>query len=43
VAAAVQAGATLIELGGPLATDLDTPDDLLLAQARIDPPRPIRG
>jgi 2-phospho-L-lactate guanylyltransferase len=34
VAAAVAAGARLIELDGPLAEDIDTPDDLLLAQAR---------
>jgi 2-phospho-L-lactate guanylyltransferase len=33
-AAAVAAGARLIELDGPLAEDIDTPDDLLLAQAR---------
>ena len=32
-AAAVAAGAQLIELDGPLTDDLDTPDDLLLAQA----------
>ncbi len=31
--AAGAAGARLIELGGPLALDVDTPDDLLLAQA----------
>ncbi len=34
VAAAMAAGARLIELGGPLTEDLDTPEDLLLAQAR---------
>jgi 2-phospho-L-lactate guanylyltransferase len=34
VAAAAAAGARLIELGGPLTDDLDTPEDLLLAQAR---------
>lgn len=34
--AAVEAGAGLVELGGPLAMDLDTPDDLLLIEA-IDP------
>lgn len=32
-AAARAAGAALIERGGPLIMDLDTPDDLLLAQA----------
>ncbi len=41
--AAVEAGATLVELGGPLTTDLDTPDDLLLAQASAARARPIRG
>lgn len=33
-AAAAAVGATLVELDGPLTEDLDTPDDLLLAQAR---------
>jgi 2-phospho-L-lactate guanylyltransferase len=33
-AAAVAAGARLIELDGPLTEDIDTPDDLLFAQAR---------
>jgi len=33
-AAAAAAGAHLIELDGPLSEDIDTPDDLLLAQAR---------
>jgi 2-phospho-L-lactate/phosphoenolpyruvate guanylyltransferase len=33
VRAATTAAATLVELGGPLALDLDTPEDLLLAQA----------
>ena len=33
VAAARAAGATVVELDGPLADDLDTPEDLLLAQA----------
>ncbi len=33
-AAAAAAGATLVELDGPLTEDLDTPDDLLLAQTR---------
>jgi 2-phospho-L-lactate guanylyltransferase len=41
VAAAVAAGAEVVELGGPLADDLDTPEDLLLAQAEI--PEVIRG
>jgi 2-phospho-L-lactate guanylyltransferase len=31
-ASAAAAGARLVELGGPLAIDLDTPDDLLLVQ-----------
>ncbi len=35
VAAAAAAGAELVELGGPLALDLDTPDDLLLAEASL--------
>ncbi|HUQ77557.1 MAG TPA: 2-phospho-L-lactate guanylyltransferase [Patescibacteria group bacterium] len=35
VAAATAAGADLVELGGPLALDLDTPDDLLLAEASL--------
>ena len=30
-----EAGAVLVELGGPLALDLDTPDDLLLAEERL--------
>jgi 2-phospho-L-lactate guanylyltransferase len=35
-AAAAQAvGARLVELGGPLALDVDTPDDLLLAEASL--------
>ncbi len=33
-AAAAAAGARLVELGGPLSADLDTPEDLLLAEAR---------
>jgi 2-phospho-L-lactate/phosphoenolpyruvate guanylyltransferase len=33
-AAAADVGARFIELDGPLAYDLDTPDDLLLAQAQ---------
>lgn len=39
-AAAAAAGAELIELGGPLALDLDTPDDLLLAEASLRRNRP---
>jgi 2-phospho-L-lactate guanylyltransferase len=35
VAAAAAAGATLVELDGPLTVDLDTPDDLLLAEASL--------
>jgi 2-phospho-L-lactate guanylyltransferase len=35
VTAAIAAGADLVELGGPLALDLDTPDDLLLAEASL--------
>jgi 2-phospho-L-lactate guanylyltransferase (CobY/MobA/RfbA family) len=38
VAAARNAGATLIEVGGPLTVDLDTPDDLLLAETTVDEP-----
>jgi 2-phospho-L-lactate guanylyltransferase len=34
-AAARAAGARLVVLGGPLALDLDTPDDLLLAEATL--------
>ncbi len=34
-AAATAAGARLVELGGPLALDVDTPDDLLLAEASL--------
>jgi 2-phospho-L-lactate guanylyltransferase len=39
VAAAKMAEARLVELGGPLALDVDTPDDLLLAEAslRVEP------
>ena len=36
-AAAHAAGAELIELGGPLTLDLDTPDDLLLSEASLRP------
>jgi 2-phospho-L-lactate guanylyltransferase len=35
VAAAEAAGARLVELGGPLTVDIDTPDDLLLAEASL--------
>jgi 2-phospho-L-lactate/phosphoenolpyruvate guanylyltransferase len=35
VAAAEAAGARLVELDGPLALDVDTPDDLLLAEASL--------
>jgi 2-phospho-L-lactate guanylyltransferase len=35
VAAAGAAGARLVELDGPLALDIDTPDDLLLAEASL--------
>jgi len=35
VAAAHAAGARLVELDGPLALDVDTPDDLLLAEASL--------
>lgn len=34
-AAAAAAGARLVELDGPLALDLDTPEDLLLAEASL--------
>jgi 2-phospho-L-lactate guanylyltransferase len=34
-AAATAAGARLSELDGPLSEDIDTPDDLLLAQAQV--------
>ncbi|HEX5823513.1 MAG TPA: 2-phospho-L-lactate guanylyltransferase [Candidatus Limnocylindrales bacterium] len=37
VAAAAMAGARLVVLDGPLALDLDTPDDLLLAEASLRP------
>ena len=39
--AAIAAGARLVELDGPLAVDLDTPDDLLLVEA--DDPAFARG
>jgi 2-phospho-L-lactate/phosphoenolpyruvate guanylyltransferase len=35
LAAARESGARLVELGGPLMNDLDTPDDLLLAEATL--------
>jgi 2-phospho-L-lactate guanylyltransferase len=37
--AARAAGAELVELGGPLALDLDTPDDLLMAEASLQAAR----
>jgi 2-phospho-L-lactate guanylyltransferase len=43
LAAATAAGATLVELDGPLSVDLDTPDDLLLAQATTDVAESIGG
>jgi 2-phospho-L-lactate guanylyltransferase (CobY/MobA/RfbA family) len=42
-AAAAMAGATYIELDGPLTIDLDTPDDLLLAETTKDIPESIGG
>jgi len=39
-AAAAEVGATYLEVGGTLALDLDTPDDLLLAGDPGDPPAP---
>ena len=41
VAAAAAAGARVVELDGPLSEDVDTPDDLLLAQAHAT--ESIRG
>jgi 2-phospho-L-lactate guanylyltransferase len=41
VGAARDAGARIVELGGPLALDLDTPDDLLLAERLA--PRAVHG
>jgi len=41
--AAVAAGAWLVELDGPLTVDLDTPDDLLLAESTADVPESIGG
>lgn len=41
--AARAAGARLIVLGGPLALDLDTPEDLLLAEASLRADRPDRS
>lgn len=40
-AAARAIGARLVELGGPLALDLDTPDDLLLAEASLQAARTL--
>ena len=34
-AAAAAAGATYLEVGGPLAIDLDTPDDLLFIESAV--------
>jgi 2-phospho-L-lactate guanylyltransferase len=42
-AAAATAGATFIELDGPLTVDLDTPDDLLLVESEADVPESIGG
>jgi len=42
-AAAEEAGAALVELDGPLSIDLDTPDDLLLAEASGEIPESIGG
>jgi 2-phospho-L-lactate guanylyltransferase len=42
-AAAAEAGARLVELDGPLTVDLDTPDDLLLAESTTDVPESIGG
>jgi 2-phospho-L-lactate/phosphoenolpyruvate guanylyltransferase len=43
VEAAAEAGAALLELDGPLSIDLDTPDDLLLAEASGEIPESIGG
>jgi 2-phospho-L-lactate guanylyltransferase len=43
VAAAAAAGAAMLELDGPLSIDLDTPDDLLLAEASGEIPESISG
>jgi 2-phospho-L-lactate guanylyltransferase len=42
-AAAASAGATFVELDGPLTIDLDTPDDLLLVESEADVPESIGG
>jgi 2-phospho-L-lactate guanylyltransferase len=42
-AAAADAGATLIHLDGPIAMDIDTPEDLLLAQTQVPPGAHVRG
>ena len=42
-AAAEEAGAALLEVDGPLSIDLDTPDDLLLAEASGEIPESIGG
>lgn len=41
--AATAAGARVVELDGPLTVDLDTPDDLLLAESMADVPESIGG
>jgi len=41
--AAAAAGAWLVELEGPLSVDLDTPDDLLLAETMDDVPESVVG
>src|SRR5512135_606881 len=42
-ALARSAGARYVELGGPLALDLDTPDDLLVAEAALGPVAPAEA
>jgi 2-phospho-L-lactate/phosphoenolpyruvate guanylyltransferase len=42
-AAAAAAGASFVELDGPLTVDLDTPDDLLLVESEADVPESIGG
>jgi 2-phospho-L-lactate/phosphoenolpyruvate guanylyltransferase len=43
VAAAVNAGAAVLDLDGPLAVDLDTPEDLLLAESSGEIPESVGG
>lgn len=43
VGAAAAAGATLVEIDGPLAIDLDTPEDLLHAQSMLGPGAVVGG